>query len=470
MVYRALPFFVSLAGLWLMPYVAKRLFRSPWVSLLAVVAFAIHPVAIEMSVEFKHYGVEIGLYVVLFAVYLLHRRRQTTWSLALLLGMAWLAFLFAMTAVFLYPALFGLLAWEALVRRRWWRLTAVGFGCAACLATVLTVYMLLWHDMSRSRPRSHWGYFYDVFYLQGGPKTDHETRLGWTVAKYVDLATVAGDGRAKTTGDARRKWQSAVLGPQVVDGLSVAVGWVWLALHLAGICCLLLRRKLDWLLILMSPLLWVMIFNALYRWPAGAFRVNTFYIPYSIALSMCGLDWVFAWGTNARRWATRPVLARSLRMVGPVIAAFILVPALWLRMSWQAKGAKWTERGAFREVLVALAKTQPSSSRKATILLDNSSWRPWKYYLHYDDGVSKRTKRIVLKRFRPLYTWGGPRFVNRIRRLARTNKKKHREFWVMTSKPWYHDAVRDALRAHCGRVESTTIHEHLILRCVSPKG
>jgi uncharacterized membrane protein len=71
--WRALPFVASVGALWLMPFVASRLLRNQWLVVLTVILFAIHPVAIEMSVEFKQYGVEIGVFVVLLAAYLLHR-------------------------------------------------------------------------------------------------------------------------------------------------------------------------------------------------------------------------------------------------------------------------------------------------------------------------------------------------------------------------------------------------------------
>jgi len=143
-IYRALPCLASLSALWLMPYVAGGLMRRRWVVLLAVFLFAIHPVAIEMSVEFKHYGVEIGIFVVLLAAYVLHRRRQKAWSLALLLGLACLGVLFSFAVIFLYSALFLALAWEAIVRRRWKKLVAVAAGCAACLAAISAMYLLLW--------------------------------------------------------------------------------------------------------------------------------------------------------------------------------------------------------------------------------------------------------------------------------------------------------------------------------------
>jgi len=250
--------------------------------------------------------------------------------------------------------------------------------------------------------------------------------------------------------------------------VSTTVGWIFIALHLAGICCLLLRRKYDCLLLLWSPLLWVMIFNALHRWPAGSFRTNTFYIPYSILLAMLGLDWIATWGMSRKRWALPAALTFPLRATGPLMAALIVVPALWFRPSWQPKGAKWTETGAFREVLQVLAENRPPPSIKRWILLDNSSSRPWDYYLHYDALLPEQTKQAVLQSYRSTWTWGGSKFLNRVRRLARA--RKGREFWVMTSKPHYYDEVFRAMHRHCGRVESTSVREHLILRCVVSKG
>ena len=101
------------------------------------------------------------------------------------------------------------------------------------------------------------------------------------------------------------------------------------------------------------------------------------------------------------------------------------------------------------------------------MLLDNSSQRPWMYYLRYDDVLSTKTKRAVPRAFKPRVVWGGKQFLRRIRRLAR--KYKGQEFWVVTSKPHFNDKVRAELDRRCKRVEVTPIHIHSIMRCVTPK-
>ncbi len=466
--YRALPFFASLAGLWLMPYVVGRLIRNRWVAFLAVLVFALHPVAIEMGVEFKHYGLEMGVFMALLAAYLYHRSKKTPWSLTLLVVSAWLSFMFSLAVIFLYPALFALTGLEALYRRQWRRLFIVVGGTLASLATVLAVYLVIWQRIAQARHERHWGHFYNVFYLESEPRNRDTTKLGWTVSKYAALAAVAGDGRVKDSGDTRAQWQSAVLDQEVVDDLSALVGWVWFGLHVAGIWCLLRRRKYDWLLLLWSPILLVVAFNLLGRWPGGNFRVNTFYVPYSVVLAMVGLDWVFARGTTRRRWPLPARLSVPLRTTGPLIAALIVLPALWLRPSWQPKAARWTESGSFREALQALAARRPPVSVRQTILLDNSSWRPWVYYLRYDVNLPEQTQQAVRQGFRPTSAWGGQKFLARFRRLAKT--RKGRDFLIMMSKPHFYSRHRSEMSSHCKQLEETHIDDHVILRCVLPKG
>jgi hypothetical protein len=381
---------------------------------------------------------------------------------------AWLLFLFSLTVIFLFPALFTVLGLEALFRRNWRRLVIVVSGTLATLATVVAVYLLVWTSVSQPRQEKHWGHFYDVFYLKSEPRNRETSQLGWTVAKYVTLAANAGDGRVKTLGDSRAKWETNVLDDETVEDLSDAVGWVWFGLHLAGLWCLVRRKKYDWLLLLWTPLHWVIVFNLLGRWPAGSFRVNVFYTPYSLLVAMLGLDWMVAWGSTRRRWPLPTGLRLPVRAIGPLVAVFITLPALWLRPGWQPKGALWTETGRFREALQELAARRPPVSVRKTILLDNSSWRPWVYYLRYDALLPEQTRRAVREGFRPTHAWGGRKFWDRLDRLVRT--RKGQDFYVMLSKTYFHDKVRDKLRTQCKRVEFTQIHNHTILRCVAPKG
>jgi len=112
-VYRILPFAGAMVSMLLAPYVALRLFRGAWTQLLSVTLLALSPVLLEMAVEFKHYGTEVGVYVGLLAALLYHREKRTLWSFCGLLGLAWFSFFFSITVIFFYPALFGVLLWDA---------------------------------------------------------------------------------------------------------------------------------------------------------------------------------------------------------------------------------------------------------------------------------------------------------------------------------------------------------------------
>jgi len=76
-----------------------RLFRSQWVQLFSLLLLALNPVMLEMAVEFKHYGTEVGVYSILLAALLHHRETRSRASLALLLVLAWLGFFFSITII-----------------------------------------------------------------------------------------------------------------------------------------------------------------------------------------------------------------------------------------------------------------------------------------------------------------------------------------------------------------------------------
>lgn len=437
-VYRLLPFLGSLLSMSLSGYVATRLFKKPWAQLLAVLLLAVSPVALEMGVEFKHYGVEVGVYIGVLAAFL-NFRDQASWrSLALLLGVAWLSFFFSITIIFCYPALFGILLWRAYSNKQTRRLIAVAATAAICLGTIGTIYFTTWRGISANKAEKKWGTWYDVFYIQDGLRTTHHSRLAWTTAKYFELASVAGVDR--------QLWQTERVSESALERLKSADLLLWGALHLAGIAWLVRRRRYEDLLVLWSPLLCVTLFNLAGRWPAGAFRTNTFYVPFSICLSAFASEWLPD---------ERPRQARL---------AFGLSAVLWLsavvfRPSLTAKGL-WTRPGAITEALQLLPLKAPKGER--ALVMDFESCRPWSYYTAIDEPFAKRGKAL-----RGLYKETCLRterlLVSEVARRARTEKG----LTVLLTDPRKYAAVEGAIKRSCATSTATYVHgrTHLVLTC-----
>jgi hypothetical protein len=438
--FRALPFVASLASLLATPYIASQLFRSGLTRLAVLTIMATHPAALTMSVEFKQYGVELGVLVVLLASYLRYRERPSKQSLALLLGLAWAGFFFSIIIIFVYPALFGVLLWDAFKSKQLRKLALVGGAAVLCVATIMTIYVTTWRHMDQGKKEKKWGDKYDVFYL---PNPD-ESRAAWSINKYGAVAAMPGYGR--------ERWIAPKLSEATLLRLAAADRYFWWGLHGLGIFWLIQQRRLRELAWLWSPLWMMTLFNVIGRWPAGAFRTNTGILPFTIFLAAYGLD---------AATALRPQVSRVLLPLG---CALMLAPPLLLRPDWFRKGA-FARDGQFDEVFAALLKS-PAESGHTVVLMENSSCRPWKYYSGYDVRAEKTTAPEIRKRF--VARCSGGKLSGTIGTLARRGD----DFWVLLTDRKKDASVERATRQSCSSVEHIEVGEgvlHALWHCEPKK-
>lgn len=437
--FRALPFLASLAGLLTTPYVAKRSFRSDVTRLVVVALMAVHPAALTMSVEFKQYGVELGVFVVLLAAYLHYRERPGPRSLGLLLLLAWLGFFFSIIIIFLYPALFGVLLWDAAKSKKLRVLAVTGGAALLCVATIVTIYFTTWRHFNEGKAEKRWGDKYGVFYVPN----EQQSRAAWTLKKYADVASLPGYGRLR--------WKTDELSADSLERLVSVDRTFWLVLHVVGIAWLLWRRRLREAAWLWSPLLVMLVFNWVGRWPAGAFRTNAGIVPFTIFLAAYGLE------------ALTELRARIARLLLPVGALLALGPTFVMRPDWFQKGA-FARPGRFDEVFDALLKT-PRRSGRQQVLMDNSSCRPWRYYSGYDARTAKTTAPQITKRFTG-------RCVGSVGALSKSiaqNARQGRDTWVVLTDRRRDAAVEAATARACASVTRTAVGEglHVLWHCES---
>ena len=444
-VFRMLPFMGSLLSMVLAPYVATRVLRVYWSQLLAVLLLAVSPVAIEMAVEFKHYGTEVGVYMAVLAVLLHYVEKRSLFSLLLVLGVAWLSFFLSLTVIFTYPVLFAFLAWDSFRTRRFRRLGSVCAVAVLCLATIGTIYFTTWRGISANKAEKKWGTWYDVFYIPNGLKTQYESRAAWTTAKYFELATVPGIGR--------ELWRSPRIAQPTLERLRSTDQVAWGALHVAGVLLLVRRRRFLELAMLWSPLLLVTAFNMAGRWPAGAFRTNTFYVAYAILIASVAPEWLLELRAEAAR-----------RYAGPSLAALLLLPTLYFKPGLSQKGL-WTKPGAFTEALLLLPKQ--SARRPQRLLMDFDSCRPWTYYSGYD-GPFLQVRPDIRDEYRQVCRRGVRDLKKEFQRLLRTER---RGFAVLLTDNRKYDSLARLVEGSCTSPKTYWIkgQTHLLLLCGGAK-
>ncbi len=437
--FRALPFVASLASLLATPYVASQLFRSGLTRLAVLVVMSTHPGALTMAVEFKQYGVEIGVLVVVLASYLRYRERPSVRSLAVLLMLAWAAFFFSIIIIFVYPALFTVLAWDAFHSKQLRKLAIVGGAALLCVATIVTIYFTTWRHLDQGRAEKKWGDKYGVFYVAN----PEQSRAAWTAEKYAAVAALPGFGR--------ERWTSSKLSDATLVRLGDIDRAFWVLLHGLGIFWLIRERRLRELVWLWSPLWMMTLFNVLGRWPAGAFRTNVGILPFTLFLAAFGLD---------AATALRPRFAQPLLSLGCLL---VLAPPLLMRPDWFRKGC-FAHPGQFDEVLTALLES-PAKPGRTTVLMENSSCRPWTYYTGYDARAAKTTAPQIRRRFKAKCSG------NRVPANIGTMAKRGEDFWVLITNRRLDPAVERATRKSCKSVQHSEVGDglHGLWHC-QPKG
>lgn len=440
-VFRILPFMGSLLSMILAPYVAVRVLRVYWSQLLAVLLLALSPVAIEMAVEFKHYGTEVGVYIAVLAVLFNYVEKRSLSSLLLLLGVAWLSFFLSLTVIFTYPVLFAYLAWDSFKTRQFRRLASVCGVAVLCLATIGTIYFTTWRGISANKAEQKWGTWYDVFYIPNGLKTQYGSRAAWTTAKYFELATVPGIGR--------ELWQSRRISQPKLEQLASVDRVAWGALHVAGLLLLLRRRRFLELAILWSPLLFVTAFNLAGRWPAGAFRTNTFYTPYAIVIASLATEWLLELRSEAAK-----------RLAGPGFAALLLLPTLYFKPGLSQKGL-WTKPGAFTEALLLLP--EKPAKRPQKLLMDFDSCRPWAYYSGHDVPFLKLRPEIR-DNYRQVCRRGVKDLAKEFGKLVRSER---RGFAILLTDKRKYETLSTLVDESCANPKTYRIkgQTHLLLLC-----
>jgi hypothetical protein len=374
----------------------------------------------------------------LLAALLHHREKGTVQSFIGLLALAWASFFFSITVIFFYPALFGILLWDAWLAKHWRRAAATAAVALVCLGTITTIYFTTWHTIKTARAESKWGTWYDVFYVKNGLKTQYDTRLTWTTAKYFELAAVPGVGHTI--------WETPRVAPATLERLKKADWALWSALHLAGLAFLIRKRRFVELALLWTPLLFVTAFNLAGRWPAGAFRTNTFYVPFATLLVSFACEWLTA-------------LPNKLRLLAPAAVALLLLPTAYFHPCLTEKGL-WAKPGAFTDAL----KVLPESPRKSetTLIMDFASCRPWDYYTVYDaptDALGATLRKHYKKRC--------ARESRKITAEMSRAAKRDEGFWMLMTDPRKYDYIQSVAHKYCQNVNVEWVRgrTHMLLHC-----
>ncbi|MEM9695140.1 MAG: glycosyltransferase family 39 protein [Myxococcota bacterium] len=394
-VYRSLPLLGGLLVLGFSPYVASQLFKSRWAQLLFVVSVAFCRPAIDMSREFKPYGLEGFLHLLPILLFLRYRQTDRARWLWAMVGVLPLLFLMGFSiAVALPCVLLVALWWGWKARRTKGALVVVGAGIL-CLAVVGGTYHTVLSKVHRGdKTTRYWAKKYKVFYRAptkpNAPWTKGHAR--WLASKYFDVAAFPGDGR--------KVWRTEAFGearahpPKLVRELA-GINWAgWLLLHFIGLGFLFRKRRYDLIGLLWGPIVVTAGLSIPGLWPFSNFRTDFYLTTYTLCIAGLGMDVLVGQGP---RWRTGVAVgAIALFTMGPrfLFESDGYVTRTWHTYSFPTRRVLPALAASRRELLKRDPKAPPT-----TLVIDFSA-TPLKWYFKYDPWVRDNYGDFFEKNFR----------------------------------------------------------------------
>jgi hypothetical protein len=431
--------------------VALRLSTSSrWIALFGAYLVAVHPTAIAMSKEFKPYGLELSIHLLLICLALAYLRTDRLRYVLALVGAAVVAPLFSWSVVVIYPAVFAVVGIRALRGRRISDFVLAAGGAGVTLAVLAVIWLA--RISGEDANSEYWGDKYDVFYVGGSRAAE----AAWLARKTLDVAAFPASVDV------------AVLTGSREAAAVAAVGIVSIGLCVIGGLSLLARRRWALAAIWIGPWAVVLALNVLGLWPWGVFRTNLFMLAYAIGLLCHGLlalgDRISALGAIPRRSA-----ALGLALVA--LAAFPLNASSFATKPGSTGAITSSVRTAMERIYAIDGGSE--SRAQQTIALDTHACYIFRYYAE-DHAESKRTFSTFFAspRYKAACAPGGTRPEQWTAHLNNRGPFQ----WVLSAKPSFVPVTRNVARESCeaagGRVD---VYEELpagtvLTRCLTEPG
>jgi hypothetical protein len=439
-----LPSYVaSIASLFLLLGIARRLITQRAVRVLMLAFAAAQPMLVDFAKEFKPYAWELGVHLLMLWCALRVYERPTRGRWITLFAVLPCVFFTAYNAIFFYPGVFLVFALRQWFAKNWRMLGAVVGSACVCL---LAIGMMYWLIFSRIPPNEDdskfWGDKYGVFYIDDG----RNNQVEWEVSKSAELVAMPGA--------ARLFWQP----PRPLQGrrgreLAGFEQLSWVVLYGLGLFALARAKRWEHALLLGAPLLTGLLLNVFSLWPWGAFRANLFLLAYILPVPFLGLEWC----------ALRGKIAGWLAPACSV--ALHLCPILFFGFGLRSEKRAWTGHSEITKIIETVRANREARLAqnprlpKDAIFLDAYTCETLPFYLDYPTRISK--KHSVF--FKANFYW---QCIYQPAEMGRAVKARGQlTSWSIVSNQLLVDAFRQTIGAS-GHVlyEARPTYNHLVIQ------
>ena len=370
---RLMSYIASIFSIPLIYFIAKEIFRSKLTILLAVFTVSFNPVLINFAKEFKPYSLELFLHMLLIYLLLKYVKLKTTHLLYQIIFISIVILFFAYNIIFLYPSLFLIVLFKVYKEHKYKRIYFLLLTAFLLLGILYTFYYVLWSGRDILSAKIYMGEKYDVFCLS----SNFSYHLQWIFKKYLLLM--------------ERSGTATIFWGLNFDGYIIIKVALW-AFHFIGLAAFGVRRKWEYLLLFVLPILTIILFNIMGLWPFGAFRVNVFMFCYFVIISLYGID-------TAINIDNKHI---KLAMASLIVTIFILLQFPFGINHYAIKiPGCWTTDSNMRSVLDTISSYELSKNAKTKqneeciLFTDWHSFFPVRYYLWKHSSLSKKYEKFL---------------------------------------------------------------------------
>jgi len=396
----------SILAVLLVFLIAKNLFKTKLVIMLATFSMAINPDLINYAKELKPFSLELLCHLTVIYFFILFWKSEKDKYLYMTFLTGFGSALVAANTVFLFPGIFLLLLNKYFREGNKKMLLIVFLVALLLLCTLILQYVFIWSTSRHDLLVQHWKH---NFYLRRPFTVDI---LKWLFEQF--LSSIRHFLNSNTFFS--------------IPLLNAAYGIMLPIVYGLGIIFLMIKKKAEWLILFLSPVIILISFNLLKIWPIGSIYVNIFMIFYLSTVTMFGLDYLI----EANKGKIRVAL------ISGIVIFFFIFQFPFDFKNYQEKPLLEDMKGAITYIHDAHASKPheqclgiQANDMKDTLCLSWLSAPAFKYYTQYHHDFSKKYGDYFRDHFNVIrYKGRAPDYVNE---KSKEILGKNRNTWFLFS-------------------------------------
>jgi len=369
-------FIPSVLSMVIVYLLSQRMFQSRLISLVAVFMVSINPQLIFFGNEFKPYALEFFLHLLTLYTSIKYIQEGSLTSLLFTISSCFISIFFTMNIMFALPSVMLVLSMISLREKKYDHLFVILISSLIFLAYLTLIAGFLWShiEVGTRETVQFYGNKYQTFYV-GDNILGH---LWWVIQKTGGL--IYKSLESKIFFFSSTHWASAL-----------AV--IYSLLYIAGLVICVIKKKYEFMILFLLPVLTAVLFNLLGLIPYGPDRVNLYLYVYFPMLVFLTIDSLYA------------IHHKALKILLPtIIVAFFFILQFPHQPNFFKYKLFWSCQTFTKEAIRYIHENNKKEPGQA-ICLSAPSIRAFNYYARFAKGYSEKYGQDLIRYFQIYEMW-----------------------------------------------------------------